>query len=90
MTMTTSVTVKLPSQMVAAARRWAERDGTNVSAMTGHALEELITRLEFAEHAEMLRAADAADPDRLRRRAAAMGRGLAAWKADRELGTDAE
>lgn len=81
--MTQPVTINLPRLYVEAAKRAAAQEGTSVSALTAKALRAELLRREFAEHAAMVREAEAEDPQRLHRRANAYRDGLARWKADR-------
>ncbi|MDN5930368.1 MAG: hypothetical protein L0I24_04790 [Pseudonocardia sp.] len=77
--MTVKVGISLPGLTHARAVAYASSTGTTLSGLVDAALRAELTRRGLADHVAMLEAAE--DGDRLRDRASARARGLAAWKA---------
>ncbi len=79
--MTVKVGISLPDTTHARALEHARSTGTTLSGLIDAALKAELTRHELADHVAMLVEAD--DTDRLRTRAQARSRALAAWKTGR-------
>ncbi|MEV0295414.1 hypothetical protein [Nocardia sp. NPDC050710] len=82
--MTKPVNMRLPCELVEAAKQVADREGITLTAFATRAIEAEVLRREFADHARML--AEAEDPDRLSRKSRAVRDGLSRWKQDHSSG----
>lgn len=76
--------MRLPHELVEAARRVADREGISLTAFAARAIEADLLRREFAEHARMV--TEAEDADRLAGKSRAVRDGLTRWKRDRSSG----
>ncbi|WP_156370897.1 hypothetical protein [Nocardia arizonensis] len=82
--MTKPVHLRLPSDLVEAARRVAAREGISLTALATRAIEADLLRREFAEHARMV--AEAEDAESLAVKSRAVRDGLSRWKQGRSSG----
>ncbi|NNH74547.1 hypothetical protein HLB23_32655 [Nocardia uniformis] len=84
--MTKPVNMRLPDDLVDAAKQIAQREGITVTAFVTRAIEAELLRQEFTDHAAMVTAAESNDAGRLAEKSVAIRKGLAHWKRTRSSG----